>query len=417
LAEEEPAFRGGIVRSKRHGETSKMKNMGSQFKTVTKAGLIKELQKLQQEYDLLKTAYEKDITKLKRTEEERQAALTKYKTLFNCFPLGITVSDEAGKILESNQTAEKLLGESQDKHVKRNINSPEWSIVRPDGTSMPPDEYASVRAMKERRIVENVEMGIVKPDNTTKWISVTAALLPLKGYGVVIVYNEITESKLAESEIRKSKKSLEDLYRHLNEIRENERALISREIHDELGQSMTALKLDLNRMHKYVGTNPEAIMKLDNMIELVSNTIKDVQRISSDLRPGILDDLGLAAAIEWYSGEFEKRTGIRCRLRLDDSTLGDPQKNLVFFRVLQEALTNVIRHANASFVSIILRQSKQRNTLIIQDNGIGIHQGKVESSKSLGLIGIRERVRQFGGEFVILSKEGNGTKLTVFIPS
>ena len=127
--------------------------------------------------------------------------------------------------------------------------------------------------------------------------------------------------KQAEEEIRKSKKLLEDLHKHLNEIRENERALISREIHDQIGQSLTALKLDLNWMHKYINTNPEAVAKLEGMIELVSNTIKDVQRISSDLRPGILDDLGLVSAIEWYCDEFEKRTGIKCNLKLDDSDL------------------------------------------------------------------------------------------------
>jgi len=163
-------------------------------------------------------------------------------------------------------------------------------------------------------------------------------------------------------------------------------------------------------------TSPEATAKFQGMIELISKTIKDVQRISSDLRPGILDDLGLAAAIEWYCDEFEKRTGIRCSLKLDDSTFDDSQKNLVFFRVLQEALTNVIRHADASSVSIILHQSKYRITLTIHDNGVGIPEEKIESYKSLGLISMRERVRQFDGKFVVSAKEGNGTKLTVFIP-
>ena len=152
------------------------------------------------------------------------------------------------------------------------------------------------------------------------------------------------------------------------------------------------------------------------MIELVTGTIKDVQRISSELRPGILDDLGLAAAIEWYCDEFEKRTGIKCSLKLDDSIFGDPQKNLVFFRVLQEALTNVIRHANASSVTIKLHHTLKGTTLAIQDDGIGITREKIESAKSLGLIGMRERIRQFEGKVNISSKKGHGTKLTIFIP-
>jgi signal transduction histidine kinase len=169
-------------------------------------------------------------------------------------------------------------------------------------------------------------------------------------------------------------------------------------------------------MNKYINTNPKAAAKLQGMIELITNTIKDVQRISSDLRPGILDDLGLAAAIEWYCDEFEKRTAIKCSLRLDDSIFGDPKKNLVFFRVLQEALTNVIRHANASSVIIKLHHAQKGTTLAIQDDGIGITKEKIESAKSLGLIGMRERVSQFGGKIDISSKEGHGAKLTIFIP-
>jgi signal transduction histidine kinase len=232
-----------------------------------------------------------------------------------------------------------------------------------------------------------------------------------------VICNDITERKHAEKEIRKSAKLLENLHTHLNEILENERAMISREIHDQIGQSLTALKLDLNRIHKYVGTNPEAIMKLDSMIELVSNTIKDVQRISSDLRPGILDDLGLVSAIEWYCEEFEKRTGIKCDQKLENSDYSDSQINLTFFRVLQETLTNVIRHARASSVNIRLYKSSKGAILTIADNGIGILEEKIESHKSLGLISMRERVRQFNGKINISSKKGEGTKLTIFIPS
>jgi PAS domain S-box-containing protein len=223
--------------------------------------------------------------------------------------------------------------------------------------------------------------------------------------------------KQAEEEIRKSKKLLEDLHKHLTEILENERALIAREIHDQIGQSLTALKLDINRMKEFVGSNPEAVAMLRGMIELVTNTIKDVQRISSELRPGILDDLGLVSAIEWYCGEFKERTGIKCSLKLDDSFTDDSQKSLIFFRVFQETLTNVIRHARASSVNIKLHQSDKGTTLTIQDNGIGIPEEKIESQKSLGLINMRERVKQFNGKIDFSSKKGEGTKLTIFIPS
>ena len=154
-----------------------------------------------------------DIAERRRAEEALRVALVKYKTLFDFFPLGITVSDEAGNVLETNSNAEKLLGVRQEEHVGRAIDGPDWRIVRPDGTPMPSDEYASVRALREKRAVENVEMGIVKPDNTITWINVTAAPLPLEGHGVAVTYGDITERKRAEEALRES----ESRYRRITE--------------------------------------------------------------------------------------------------------------------------------------------------------------------------------------------------------
>ena|GEM_PF-2245995 len=142
-----------------------------------------------------------DMSELDQAEAALKVALTKYKTLFDCFPLGITVTDPDGGILESNRAAESLLGLPTDLHQQRHIDGPEWRIVRGDGTPMPPEEYASTRALKERRRVENVEMGIVKPDGEITWISVTADLLPLDGYGLVISYGDITARRKAEEQV------------------------------------------------------------------------------------------------------------------------------------------------------------------------------------------------------------------------
>jgi PAS domain S-box-containing protein len=153
-----------------------------------------------------------DITERKQAEEELRVALAKYKTLFDCFPLGINVTDEAGNILETNPTAQKLLSVPQDEQNKRDIDSHEWRIVRADGTPMPSDEYASVRALKQKCIVENVEMGIVKSNKTITWINVTAAPLPLKGHGVVITYNDITERKRAEESLKESEEKFKNVF-------------------------------------------------------------------------------------------------------------------------------------------------------------------------------------------------------------
>lgn len=143
-----------------------------------------------------------DITARKQVETELHIALEKYRVLFESFPLGISVTDAAGTVIETNREAERLLGVSGDEHTQRKSDGPEWRIVRPDGTLMPAEEYASVRAFREKRLVENVEMGIVKDSGETTWINATAAPIPLKGYGVAITYGDITARKQTEEQLR-----------------------------------------------------------------------------------------------------------------------------------------------------------------------------------------------------------------------
>ena len=348
--------------------------------------------------------------RIKSEEKVRDAALyTRSLIESNLDPL-IAINTD-GKITDVNVATEQITGLERVKLIGSDFV---------DYFADPEKVRREFRIILSRGLVKNFPLTIRHSSGRTTDVLFNATLFKnLAGevQGVFADARDITDRKKIDEELRKSKELLEKLNQHLHDVRENERAFISREIHDELGQSMTALKLDLKMMHKYVGTNPEAIMKLDSIIELVSDTIKDVQRISSDLRPGILDDLGLISSIEWYCEEFEKRTGIKCNLKLDNSDYSDSQIKLTFFRILQETLTNVIRHANASSVNIKLHKSLKGATLTIQDNGIGIPEEKIESHKSLGLISIRERVRQLNGKLDILSKKGDGTKLTVFIPS
>ncbi len=327
--------------------------------------------------------------------------------------IGISLASPDGKLLQANPAFAQMYGYKNPEMMLAEVADVGRLYVNPT------DRKEVLRILDRKGFMEAKEYGMVRRDGSQFFVLMSAyEIRDAEGKLIYIqtTHIDLTERKKIEEEIKKSKKLFEDLHKHLDEIIENERAQLSREIHDQIGQSLTALKLDLNWMKKHIGSNPEVEEKFENMIKLISNTIKDLQRISSELRPGILDDLGLTAAVEWYSEEFEKRTGIKCKLRLDDLTFGNSQTNLVLFRILQEALTNIIRHANASSVNIILRQSKKGATMTIKDDGIGILPEKVESGKSLGLIGIHERVKQFEGKVDISSREGKGTKLTVFIP-
>jgi PAS domain S-box-containing protein len=173
-------------------------------KNKTKEELIKDIKFLKKRI----AEFAAVVTERKQTEEVLKVTLGKYKTIFDFFPIGITVSDSAGKILESNLIAEKLLGLSRKEQSRRKIDGKEWQIVRPDGTPMPAEEYASVQALKENRRVENIEMGIVKTHDEITWINVTAIPLPLKGHGVVITYSDITERKKIEDALRLSEERL-----------------------------------------------------------------------------------------------------------------------------------------------------------------------------------------------------------------
>jgi PAS domain S-box-containing protein len=608
--------------------------------------LSAELLEIQGEQYILTVV--EDITERKHAEEALRISLEKYRVLFESFPLGITITDKSGKIVETNHRSERLLGISREAQAKRKYDGKEWVLVQTDGTIMPADEYASVIALQENRLVENVEMGVVKDDGDITWINVTAAPIPLEGYGVAITYGDITERKLmeealqialerldlalqsskagswdwniatgnvvwsahmfdlfgldpqttaasfeswhtalhpddreiasnrmdralkqhsdlnidfrvilpggqirwinaigkgiyddhghpvqmigiclditkrklteklirdlarfpeenvnpvcriskegellyfnpaarkiipalfpetagkipeqwikkikeiyhsdirqteeleidgkiysfemipvvkggyinmygtditkrkqAEKELKNAVKQLKQLYLHQEEIKENERKAASREIHDELGQLLTALKIDIGWINDNIENNAEVKKRIEGMNDIADETLEIVQRIASDLRPGLLDDLGLVPSIEWYCQKIEKRTGIKCIFKSDDVHSSNNKINLALYRILQEALTNVIRHANANKVNINLCRSENSIVMEIIDDGIGITREKIESCDSLGLIGIGERVKQFNGSLDLTSARNEGTKLRVIIP-
>jgi len=229
---------------------------------------------------------------------------------------------------------------------------------------------------------------------------------------------EIAERKLAEHNLLKSEERLREFAAHIQSVREEERTNIAREIHDELGQALTGLKMDLSWLEKRLPREPkEPAEKVRSMFQLIDSTIQVVRKISSELRPQVLDDVGLLGTLKWQAREFQARAGIRCKVDLPkDDVLLDPERSTAVFRIFQEVMTNVVRHARATKVDIKLRVDSDQLILSIGDNGCGISQADLRSPRSLGLVGIRERAFLLGGKAEIAGTQGKGTCVTLSLP-
>lgn len=235
------------------------------------------------------------------------------------------------------------------------------------------------------------------------------------------VEQRTTELAQANEGLRQSREQLRALAEHQQFVREEERTRIAREIHDELGQALTGLKMDLawlaNRLPDMKGT-AALREKASAMAEAITHTIEQVREISSDLRPGVLDQLGLVAAIEWQAHAFHKRSGVACRFQPPDKELAvDQARSTALFRMLQEALTNVARHADATQVTIRLAQEPHEIRMDIEDNGAGISQASQASPRSFGIMGMRERALALGGTLHIEGTAGKGTTVRVRVPA
>jgi signal transduction histidine kinase len=225
------------------------------------------------------------------------------------------------------------------------------------------------------------------------------------------------ERELAEEKFRRSHDQLRALTGHLQFVREEERTRIAREVHDELGQALTGLKLDLSWLSGQIRGTPALQRKIKSMTGQIDATIQAVRRIATELRPGVLDNLGLAAAIEWQATEFQTRTGIRCAMTIDvTESIWEQNFSTACFRIFQETLTNIIRHAQATRVEVRLAQEDPQLILTVKDNGRGITEKEVLQAQSIGLIGMKERATQLGGEISFCGQPGLGTTVTLRVP-
>jgi signal transduction histidine kinase len=264
-----------------------------------------------------------------------------------------------------------------------------------------------------------------RKDGSAGHVAVVHVPVSLPGGGTLVyaIYRDITEQKQAEERLRSTSEELRALSLSLQSAREEERTRIAREIHDELGSALTGLKWDLEELEKLLADPAATTMgggvgnKLKDMLRLTDRTIHTVRRIAAELRPSLLDDLGLVEAIEWEMQQFQARTGIicHCDCRIEEIPLNADQSTTVF-RILQEALTNVLRHAQATSVSVIMEEEPGEFILTISDNGRGIKKHEKSGRLSLGILGIEERAHLVGGKVEITGQEGVGTSVIIRFP-
>lgn len=350
----------------------------------------------------------RDITEKRMAMLELAKNEEKYRTLVEQAVDAIALYDATGNVLDVNTGSVNLLGYSKAELIGMNLKD----ILTDEEVKTNPVRFDILQqgtsTVKQRKMK--------RKDGSVVETEVRSQQLPDGRFLSVI--RDLTERIEAEQQLEQSYRALRELTDHLHNIREEERSNIAREIHDELGQQLTVLKMDISWLNKKIENPPEKIKeRLDELINMVDNTVKSVRRISSELRPSMLDDLGLPAAIEWHTQEFGKRSGIKVETDISTGDVKFPGKvSITVFRVLQECLTNVARHADATKIKVSLAANDGYLNLSIKDNGKGFLTDGIEKKKTLGILGMKERIQIIKGEYLINSAPGKGTVVQVKIP-
>ena len=363
-----------------------------------------------------------DVSARRETERMLRESEARKGAILNSALDAVITMDEQGCITEFNPAAEKTFGRLRDEVIGKELAGLIIPLALRDKHRRGVGRYLATGdgAMLGRR----VEMTAMRADGKEFPVELTVTRVALDGPPMFTGFlRDITERKKAEKQLRDSREQLRVLAAHLQSVREEERTRIAREVHDELGQALTGLKLDVAWLDKRDSelSNTEELQqyreKLKELPAVVDAIIGTVRKIATDLRPPVLDDLGLEAAVEWQAQEFERRTGINCRF---SSSLAHPDldadRATAVFRIFQETLTNIVRHAEATEVNVYLRQEGDEVILEVQDNGRGMAGRELSDTQSLGLLGMRERATMLEGEVNIISRQGRGTRVDVRIP-
>ena len=396
---------------------------------------------------------ESDIAEHNRVQEALTISEIRYRRLFETAKDGILILDaNTGRITDANPFLQNLLGYSHGELLGKRL----WEIGPFRDIAASQDAF---RKLQRKRYIRYENLPLETKERRRRHVEFVSNVYRENGSKVIqcnirditarhqaeealanaskelerrveertaelvtanrLMKKMLDEGKRAEERISKSRERLRNLSGRLQTVLEEERTRISREIHDELGQALTAMKLDLSLIRRRFLSDglADPAAKIHDIELGASRIIRTVRKIATDLRPGILDELGVVAAIKWTAKNFQARTGTSCNVVVVGvDKISDPTRSTAIFRIVQEALTNVMRHAEASQVTVRMEKKDDTLALEVRDNGIGIKEGRIFDSKSLGLVGIRERVLLLGGEAVISGKPGEGTIVSVTLP-
>lgn len=360
--------------------------------------------------DSLLADHAREIARYKELEKTIEKVAQEWRATFDAASDVIILLDDRLRIARANRATTAFFGRSFAELLWQPVTEL-LAELEPRGPLKLPD----VRTLRQRF---EREVYLERPG-----LWVLLSLDPIRDpagerAGAVYLIRDVTERKRAEIAVRESLDQLRNLSARLEAAREQERTRIAREIHDQLGHALTVLKMDSAWLAERLrDDDPDVTERARSMSTLIERTIGTIRQIATELRPSLLDDLGLLAALEWEADEFGRRTGIATWARGPEEPLAlDEAHATAIFRIFQEALTNVARHARAKTVRAILTQTASEVALEVVDDGCGFEPGTVTNPGSLGIVGMRERARMLGGTLSLEGRPGKGTRLRVTLP-